>query len=106
MRPSYVTIKYVLHRMFHVISTTVNAAVDVTIHAIEAGWLRTINNNTEVKKKKYINFRDHQRGPANKIVDTGSPVITEVDGKLISGRGYFFNRFLLNVHCPNEINQQ
>ena len=51
MRPNYVTIKYVLHRMFHVTSTTVNAAVDVTIHAIEAGWLRSINNNNEVKKR-------------------------------------------------------
>ena len=35
--------------MFHVTSTIVNAAVDVTIHAIEAVWL--INNNTEVKKR-------------------------------------------------------
>ena len=55
-----------------------------------------------------MNFRDHQNSAANKIVDTGSPVITEMDGKPISGRGYrsCFNRFLLNVHCPNEINQQ
>ena len=54
-----------------------------------------------------MNFRDHQNSAANKIVDTGSPVITEMDGKLISGRGYrpCFNRFLLNVHCPYEINQ-
>ena len=55
-----------------------------------------------------MNFRDHQNSAANKIVDTGSPVITEMDGKLISRRGYrtCFNRFLLNVHCPSEINQQ
>ena len=25
------------------------ATVDVTVHAIEAGWLRIINNKTEVK---------------------------------------------------------
>ena len=30
---------------------------------------------------KYIKFRDHQKSAANKIVDTGSPVITEIDGK-------------------------
>ena len=91
--------------MFHVTLTIVNAAVDVTIHAIEAVWF--VNNNTEVKKKKYMNFRYHQNSVANKIVDAGSPVITEMDGKLISGRGYrpCFNRFVLNVHCPNEINQ-
>ena len=40
------------------------------------------------------------------VADTSSPVITEMDGKLISGRGYIpcFNHFHLNVQYPNEIN--
>ena len=54
-----------------------------------------------------MNFRYHQNSAATKIVDTGSSVITEMNGKPISGRSYGpdFNRFLLNVQCPNEINQ-
>ena len=35
--------------MFRVTSTMINAAVDVTVHAIEADWLRIINNKPEVK---------------------------------------------------------
>ena len=35
--PNYVNIKYVQHNN------------DVTVHAIETGWLRIINNETEVK---------------------------------------------------------
>ena len=35
--------------MFCVTSTVKNAVVDVTVHAIEAGWLRFINNKTKVK---------------------------------------------------------
>ena len=41
--------------MFRVTSTMTNEAVDATIHAIQAGWLRS-----KKKKKKYINFCDHQ----------------------------------------------
>ena len=57
---------------------------------------------------KYINFHDHQNIAVKKIVDTGSPVMTEMDGKLISERGYrpCFNRFLLNVQCLYERSQQ
>ena len=98
----------VQHRTFHVTSAMANAAVEVPVHAIEAGWLHIINNITEVKKKKkYINFCDPQNSAANKRSDTGSPVITEMDGKPIYGRGYkpCFNRFLLNVQFPNEIKQ-
>ena len=41
------------------------------------------------------------------VADTSSPLITEMDGKPISGRGCrpCFNCFLLNVQYPNEINQ-
>ena len=40
------------------------------------------------------------------VADTSSPVITVMNGKPTSGRGYrrCFNWFLLNVQCPNEIN--
>ena len=41
--------------MFRVTSAMTNEAVDATIHAIQAGWLRS-----KKKKKKYINFCDHQ----------------------------------------------
>ena len=86
--------------MFHVTSTIVKCSCRRYNPRYESGWLRIINNNTEAKKKKYIKFRDHQNSAANKIVDTGSPVITGMDGKPISGRGYrpCFNCFLLNVH--------
>ena len=53
--------------MCRVTSTMPNEAVDATIHAIEAGWLRS-----KRKKKKYINFCDHQ----NSAIDIDSPVIT------------------------------
>ena len=58
------------------------------------------------KKKKYMNFRDHRNSAIDIVADTSSPVITEMDGKLISVIGYrpFSNRFLLNVQCSNEIN--
>ena len=54
----------------------------------------------------YINFRDHRNSAMDIVADTSRPLITEMDGKSISWRGYrpCFNRFLLNVHCPNEIN--
>ena len=85
-----------------------NAALDVTVHTIEAGWLRIINNETEeiCKKKKYINFRDHRNSAIDIVADTSSPLVTDMDGKPISGRGYrsSFSCFLLNVQCPNEIN--
>ena len=57
-------------------------------------------------KEKYINFRDHRNSAIDIVADTSSPLITEMDGKPISGRGYrpCFKRFLLNVQCPNEIN--
>ena len=50
----------------------------VTVHAIEAGWLRIIDNKTKVKhkKKKYINLRDHQNNAI--VADTGSPVINDI----------------------------
>ena len=35
--------------MFCVTSKMIKCTVDVTIHAIEASWLRIINNKTEVK---------------------------------------------------------
>ena len=35
--------------MFCVTSTVKNAVVDVTVHAVEAGWLWFINNKTKVK---------------------------------------------------------
>ena len=56
-------------------------------------------------KKKYINFGDH-RNSAIDIVDNSSPLISEIDAKPISGRGYrsCFNRFLLSGQYPNEIN--
>ena len=53
--------------MFRETSTMTNEAVGATIHAIEAGWLRS-----KRKKKKYINFCDHQ----NSAIDIDSPVIT------------------------------
>ena len=58
-------------------------------------------------KKNYINFRYHQNNAVDIVVDNSSTVITEMDGKPISGRGYrpCFNRFLLNVQRPNERNQ-
>ena len=70
-----------------------------------AGWLRIINSKTEIKKKEYTNFRDHQNSAI--VADTGSPVMTEMDGKPIFGRDYrpCFNRFLLNVKRSNEITQ-
>ena len=42
------------------------------------------------------------------VADTSSPVITEMDVKPISGRGYrpCFRRFLLNFQCPNKINSE
>ena len=58
-------------------------------------------------KKKYINAHDHRNSAIDIVADTSSPVITKMDGKPISGKGYrpCFNRFLLNVQCPHEINQ-
>ena len=53
--------------MFRVTSTMTNEAVDATIHAIEAGWLRS-----KKKKKKYINFCDHQ----NSAIDIVLTLIT------------------------------
>ena len=35
--------------MFCAFQQLQNAAVDVTVHAIETGWLSIINNKTEVK---------------------------------------------------------
>ena len=58
-------------------------------------------------KKKYISFRDHRIRVIDIVADINSPVITEMDGKPISGRGYrpCFKRFLLNVQCHNDINK-
>ena len=69
------------------------------------GFALSITKLKEIKKK-YINFRDHRNSALDIVADTSSPVITEMDGKPISGRGYrpCFKRFLLNVQCPNEIN--
>ena len=41
------------------------------------------------------------------VADTSSPVITEMDERPISWRGYrpCFNRFFLNVQYPYKINQ-
>ena len=36
--------------MIRVTSTMI--IVDVTVHAVEAGWLRIINNETEAKKEE------------------------------------------------------
>ena len=77
------------------------------IKPIEVGWLCIIINKTEeIYKKKYINLHDQRNSAIDIVADTSSPLITEMDGKPISGRGYrpCFNRFLLNVQCPNEIN--
>ena len=35
--------------MFHVTSAMIKRTADVAVYAIEAGWLRIINNKTEVK---------------------------------------------------------
>ena len=35
-----------------------------------------------------MNFRDHQNSAVNKNVDTGSPVITEMDGKLLQSLSF------------------
>ena len=35
--------------MFHVPSTIIKSSRDVTVHAIELGWLPIINSKTEVK---------------------------------------------------------
>ena len=61
---------------------------------------------TKLKQnREYINFRDHGNSAVDIVADTSSPVITEMDVKPISGRGYrpCFRRFLLNFQCP--INQ-
>ena len=60
---------------------------------------------TKMKTKKYINFCEFQNSAIAIVPGTSSPLITEMDGKPISGRGYrsCFNYFLLNIHCPNEI---
>ena len=49
---------------------------------------------------------DHRSSAIDIIADTSSPLINEVGGKPISEWGYrpCFNRLLLNVQCPNEIN--
>ena len=49
--------------------------------------------------KKYVNFRDHRNSATDIVADTSSTLITEMDGKPISRRGYraCFNRFFLNV---------
>ena len=80
--------------------------MDVTARVIESGLLCIINNGTEIKKKD-VNLSDHQNSAINIVADTSSPVITGVDGKPISARGYryCFNCFLLNVQCPSKINQ-
>ena len=55
-----------------------------------------------------MNFLDHPNCTIDIVANTDSPVIIEMNGKHISGRGYrpCVNRTLLNVQCPNEINQQ
>ena len=57
-------------------------------------------------KEKYINFRDHRNSAIDIVADTSSALITEMNGKPFSVRGYIpcFNRFVLNVQCHNEIN--
>ena len=62
---------------------------------------------TELKQNKEdMNFCGHRSSVIDIVADTSSPVITETDGKPISGRVYrpCFNRFLLTVQCPNGIN--
>ena len=72
IRPNYVDIKYVEQGMFYVTSTIVNAAVDATIHAFEAGWLCIINNSSEIKKRRNTYISGITKIVLNKIVDTGS----------------------------------
>ena len=50
----------------------------------------------------YINIRDHQNSAIGIAADTSSPVITEIDGKPVSARGYraCFDHFVLIVQCP------
>ena len=70
----------------------------------QVGFASSITKLKQNKEEIY-NFRDHRNSTTDTIADTNSPVITEMDGKPISGRGYkpCFS-FLLNVKCPNEIN--
>ena len=71
----------------------------------QVGFALSITKVNKIKKK-YINFRDHRNSLIDIVADISSPLITEMDGKLISERGYrpCFNCFLLNVQCPNEVN--
>ena len=46
---------------------------------------------SKIKKEKYIHSRDDQKSAVGKISDAVSPVINEMDGKPISGRGYTHN---------------
>ena len=93
------------------------------IQSMQGDFVLSITNWSKIKMK-YINFCDHQNSAIDIVADTGSAVITEMDGKPIYGTGYrpYFNRFLwninalirlqtllqslLNVQWPNEINQQ
>ena len=57
------------------------------IKPIELSWLCIIINKTEeiYKKKKYINFHDRRNSAIDIVADTSSPLITEMNGKPISG---------------------
>ena len=46
---------------------------------------------SKIKKEKYIHSRDDQKSAVGKISDAVSPVINEMDGKPVSGRGYTHN---------------
>ena len=79
----------------------IKCSCNVTVHAIQADLLHIANRKTKVKKKekKYINFSNHWNSAVDIAADTGWPVITEMNGKPILGKGYrsCFNHFLLNV---------
>ena len=72
------------------------------VQSRQVGFALSITKLTEE-----IRFRDHRNGAIDIVANTSSAVMTKIDGKFISGRGYSpcSNRFLLNVQCYNEINQ-
>ena len=67
---------------------------------IEVGWLCIIINKTEeIYKKKYINLHDQRNSAIDIVADTSSPLITEMDGKPISGEITTLLQ-LLSFKCP------
>ena len=71
----------------------------------QVGFILSITKLKQ-NKEEIHKFCDQRNRGIDIVADTSSPVITEIDVKAISGRGYrpCLRRFLLIFQCANKIN--